>query len=396
MAINLERMCYIDFETDNSDGKGLMYYHKDFRVTSASFVVGDRVMFTTDPQEIKDTLAYFMENAYTIVAYNIAFDCAIIKHVYGYHDVFEKSLDAWRLFNYVNLTAGDKRQGTKRKTSLPAAVEYLFNIQDYKRPYLDKIIEMGLAKTDKEAHANIGRLPEDLLEEYNNLDTTYCKAVLEECLKRLVDWGTDWSFDYGGFVKEVELYSDSYFRGIKIDTELMRSNIAELEKKLAEVSANIQNTPEVRQVEAKLNNKPLTITRATITAWKKTKGLDKSYCLGEPEMQEVMEWYKAKKWVPFNLNSTSHKRILFLDVLDMKVMKLTKGGAKTLPKAAMSKAVLKCYGDMGKLFLTYQNLIKQHEECVKILELSLYDGRLHPTLRSGQTLSGRSSSKATN
>ena len=390
MAINLERLCYIDFETDNSDGKGLMYYHKDFRVTSASFVVGDRVMFTADPQEIKDTLAYFMENDYTIVAYNIAFDCAIIKHVYGYQDVFVKSLDAWRLFGYCCLTAGDKRQGTKRKTSLPAAVEYLFNIQDYKRPYLDKIIEMGLAKTDKEAPANIGRLPEDLLEEYNNLDTTYCKAVLEECLKRLVDWGFDWAFDYDGFVKEVELYSDSYFRGIKIDTELMRSNIAELEKKLAEVSATIRNTPEVQQVEAKLNSKPITITRATITAWKKAKGLDKSYCLGEPEMQEVEQWQRAKKYVPFNMNSTAHKKILFLDVLGMKVMKLTKGG-----QPAVSKAVLKCYGDVGKLFLTYQNLIKQHEECVKILELSLYDGRLHPTLRSGMTITSRSSSKST-
>ena len=152
----------------------------------------------------------------------------------------------------------------------------------------------------------------------------------------------------------------------------------------------IANLEAVKALES-MRNKPAVLTKPAIAAWKKSKGLDKKYLLSEDDAREAEEWNRGRKWVAFNPASNKHKQKLFLDILHMPVVKLTTG---TVPQPQMNKAVMKAYGPVGKLFITLQNLTKQLEELEKIELLSRVDGRVHFPMKSGGTVTSRSSSKA--
>lgn len=379
------KLATIDFESDNSQGMGLLIYHKDFRVTSMSVkILGeDECRWTDNPEQIREWIHGLHADGYVFNVYNAAFDCAILKHLYGIENVFHTAVDTWRLFNYCNQIVNDKHASKKsRSTSLVGAVDFFFKVKDYKAPYLEKIIEMGLARTHKEAHANIASLPSNLLERYNNEDVTWTEKVFVECLRLLKEWGIDSREDHRAYMRETELYSDSFFRGVNVDRGLLAKNIETLGAEIAQIDKKLRERPEIRIVEESLNPIP-TVTKAMRRKFEQSE----EYVLGY-EDQDVANWKRKKDWKTMNWGSTKHKRKLFIDVLGFDIEKLTPTG-----EPCMSKALLGKFGDLGKMLKQLLGKSKEREECERLMVLSSYDGKLHPSLRSGQTVSGRSSSK---
>jgi hypothetical protein len=379
------KLATLDFESDNSQALGLSIYHKDFRVTSMSVnIMGeDECRWTNNPDEIREWIYSLHNDGFIFNVYNAAFDCCILKNLYGIEGVFHTAVDTWRLFNYVCQTVNDKHASKKsRNTSLVGAVSHLFDVEDYKAPYLEKVIEMGLARTHKEAHANIASLPPDLLEKYNNEDVLWTEKVFIECLRLLNSWGIDAKEDHRAYMREAELYSDSFFRGINIDRGLLESNIQQLGGEIAQIDQKLRERPEIRTVEEALNPVPI-VTKAMRRKFEQSE----EFMLGYEDM-DVAQWKRKLDWKPMNWASSKQKRMLFIDVLGFDIDQLTENG-----EPSMSKQVLGKFGDLGKLLKQLLGKQKEKEECERLLVLSSYDGKLHPSLRSGMTVSGRSSSK---
>lgn len=385
----------VDLETDNTEGHGLDYFRQDYRVISASVQVIDDAgesppMFYTDIEVLKNDLNWAADSGYTFLVYNAGFDCGVMKHHLGIRNAFN-AIDVWRLFNYTCLTVTDKfaKAGVeKRDTKLNGAVKYLFGVKDYKAEYLDYFIEKGLAKDHKKAHAMVAQLPPELLEKYNNADTEWTWKVYQECVRRLESWGIDWRLDHWGYIWEAELYSDAFVRGITVDRDALSGSVATLTQEIAAERKILKAAPEVVEAEKRCNQISVKLTKPLIRRWKEAHGLDRSYVIGEAETEAVIEWRRGQLWKPFNFRSSKQKRVLFLDVMGLPVEKLTKSGNPEL-----SKKTLGAYGNIGKQLLSMLLKMKELDECLAILELSEYDGKIHTSLRSGSTVSGRSSSK---
>lgn len=389
--MDIDKLVVIDFETLNDSRKlGLSYYHPDFEVISCSFLVGGKkVFFSDDKKVIKGNLKYFWDNGYTFLGYT-AFEPNIMRHHFKFANIYSRYVDVWRLFNYVCTTATDKyaKKDQRRDTKLPGAVKYLFKVKNYKMPYLQYFIDNKLAKTEKEAHAMVANLPKDLLERYNNEDVLWTWHVFTEAMRLLAEWDIPWEADHEAYLNECQHYGDSYVRGIRVDRELLKKNIEDLTKQLKDCSEAILTNPAIHETEKLVNKgKPVAITKKDVSDWKKQKGLDKTYVLSEDETNEVLDMKQKKKWIPFNLNSGPMKIVLFIEVLKYSIVRLTPKGD---PK--VDKKTLKSYGDLGGLFIKYSKIYKQLEECVKIEILSREDGRLHLNMRSGSTITSRSSS----
>lgn len=390
----MEKFLVVDFESDNSQGNGLDYYRSDFRVVSASIMAVDEEeyppQFYQDVESIKNDLEYAAQNGYTFLVYNAGFDCGVMKHHLKVSNAFN-AIDVWRLFNYVCLTVTDKyaKAGSdKRSTKLNSAVKYLFGVDDYKAEYLDYFVERKLAKDHKEAHAMVGSLPPELLEKYNNADTYWTWEVYKECVKRLAEWKIDWQLDHWAYIFEAELYSDAFNRGMEVDRTALEKSIRTLTRSIREVDEKLRAQPEIIEAEKRINVSEVKLTKPLIASWKKQFGYDKKYILGEEECNAVIAWKKSLLFKPFNFRSSKQKKLLFIDVMGMPIEKLTKAG-----NVELSKKTLGAYGETGKLLLGMLLQMKERDECKSLLELSIYDGKLHPSLRSGSTISGRSSSK---
>jgi hypothetical protein len=390
-----DKFLVVDLETDNTQGHGLSYFRKDYKVISASVQVVDGAgesppIFYTDMEVLKNDLNWASDSDYTFLVYNAGFDCGVMKHHLGIRNAFN-AIDVWRLFNYTCLTVTDKfaKAGDdKRDTKLNGAVKYLFGVKDYKAEFLDYFIEKGLAKNHKDAHAMVAQLPPDLLERYNNADTEWTWKVYKECVRRLESWGIDWRLDHWGYIWEAELYSDAFVRGITIDRDVLSASVATLTKEIKAERKALMDVPEVIEAEKRCNQINVKLTKPLIRKWKDAHGLDKSYVIGEAETEAVIEWRRKQLWKPFNFRSGKQKQVLFLEVMALPIEKLTKKG-----NPEISKKTLGAYGKTGKQLLSMLLKMKELDECLALLELSEYDGKLHASLRSGSTVSGRSSSK---
>jgi DNA polymerase I-like protein with 3'-5' exonuclease and polymerase domains len=390
--MELDRYCVVDFETvQDKRNLGLSVYHRDFRVSSAAFrTFGGKEHFTRDYADIKNCLEYFATHGYAFVVYNMGFDCNIMRHVYGIADAFEISVDAWRLFSYCNMLVNNKYAKNKkeRDTSLSGAVKYLFKVDDYKAEHLQYFIDQGLAKNMKEAHAMVGSLPEEKLKVYNIADVYWTEKVYLECLRRLNEWEIQWEYDYKAYAHEASLYAKSFCAGITVDLEQLKASIAQLTEEISVAEVEVRNDPKIIEAELLLNKPKGKLTKPLVRKWKKAMGYELSYILSEAEGEAVLEWKRQLDWTPFNFRSSKQKTFLFIDLLGLPIERLTKGG-----KPEISKKTLHAYGPLGTKLLKLLLKMKELDECQRIYDLSKDDGFLHPMLRSGTTVSGRSSSK---
>ena len=369
------------------ESNGLIITSNTFHIISIALTYEDYTdAFYKDVDEAFDIVKKFLDDPKNkLLVYNISFEGPILLK-YGVIKDFSQLIDVWRLSNYVNNVTEN------RKTSLNASVELLLGVPDFKKPFFEKMIELGYAKDDREAHARIALLPDDLLKEYNCLDTKYTLMLYHKCIELLTSWGYLGTArkDYVNYSNEAFLYAKSYLRGIFIDRGLAKSNIDKLKEEISALNEVIKVHPDVLRYEQILN-KDISISDSDARKVLKAKGekvvVKKgtgASLLTEEEKEEVIK----SKWQYFNPNSSKQKTELFIDMLKMPVLNVTESGAPSV-----TKNVLRDYGELGGLLNKVLGKEKEMTEIEKVLELSEEDGRLHITLRSGSTISGRSSSK---
>lgn len=391
-----DKLVVLDMETLNDSRRlGLQIWHPEFRVTSCAFYLpaDDKKFFTTDFDEMKGTIAWLDQEGYTFIVYNAAFDSTILRHIFGVDEAFKRVIDCWRLVSYVDMRVDDKQSKKKtRDTSLPGAVKHFLGIDNFKLPYLNYFIERGMVKSrkpkqqQKEAHALVGSLPPELLEEYNMLDVMYTWELYKLCTAKLTEWDIDWTIDYKGYIHEASLYSESFIRGIRVDRGVLATSIETLQKEIADIDAELRKDTAVAKAEELINPPRSRVTPPMRKAHAKEHP-DAWFLGSEPSEEEILEWARQKKWVRMNWGSSKHKIVLFCDVMECPIVKLTPGG-----KPEWSKKTIGTTGDFGKLLLKLLKKTKELEECMRIWKLSETDGRLHPMLRSSSTVSGRSTS----
>lgn len=395
--MNASNIVTVDFETDNSKGLGLQIWHPDFKVTSAAFLVADdndSTFFSTDVYEIGKTLRFFYQNNYEFLVYNAGFDCAIMEHIFKLPEAFHRSIDAWRLAGYCNMTVDDKHAMKKgRNTSLVGSVKYFFDEESYKKPFEDVIISMGLAKTHKQAHANIAALPPELLKEYNIADVVQTWRIYKHCINLLEnEWGVPWRHDHDLYMNEAYLYARSSFRGIQIDQALLKESLRDLEEEIATIDGELRSSEYVKEAERRLTKKRDKVSHPMRK--KHRKAHEELYFMAEPSDEEVLEWFNSQLTHVFSWHSSKDKIMLFIDILGLPVIKLTNGGKKGKPQPKVSKDTLREYGEIGKKLLLLLKRMKEHKELSTLQYLSSFDGLFHPMLRSSTTVSSRSSSSS--
>jgi len=372
----------IDAETN-----GLNIASNTFQILSTAFYYEDgREVFTKDFNEACELIKAHLEvSGNKLLVYNLSFEGSIFLK-YGLVRDFSQIVDVWRLVNYVNNDSED------RKTSLNASVQKFLGIDDFKEPFFKKMIELGFAKDNKDAHRKIAMLPDDLLKEYNILDVVYTMRLYHYCIDKLKAWGyLDYARDdYKLYSVESLLYSKSYLRGIEIDRALCFSNLTELNLERDALITEVYEHEDILAYE-KVINRDVCLTDADARKWLKANGIVAPIKKGTgvallPE--EVAEDLLEAKKSRFNLRSSKQLREFFIETLKFPILKLTDGG-----DASMDKHVLKEYGELGARIARISDLTKEVEEIQKLLFLSREDNMLHPTLRSGSTLTGRTSSK---
>lgn len=373
----------IDFETN-----GLNIASKTFKILSTAFYYENGNTYFTESFEDACTVikTILSDPKNKILVYNISFEGPILLK-FGLVKDFNQLVDVWRLSNYVNNTTKD------RKTSLNASVSLFFKVADYKKPFFDKMIELGLAKTDKEAHTKIAMLPKEDLEAYNIADVKWTYELYKYAVDKLKEWDylTYCREDYKNYSAESLMYAKAYLRGVKIDRELALKNVEELDSVNKKLTDEVLTDEKVLEFEKRMNA-DIEITPNDIRKfYKEVKGEKVSVKKDEISKmitEELTSWVLEKKWKRFNFNSSKQKIEFFIEFLGNDVASTTPKGA---PK--VSKNVIKEYGGIGITIAKINDTEKQVKELQKLIDLSIEDGLLHPTLRSGSTISGRSSSK---
>jgi len=367
----MEKLLVLDYESHFD--WGLEIWHPEFRLISADFLYinGERTAtkFTSDLSLMKQYIQFCMDNGYKILVYNASYEFAVTLKMFGI-DISSSMIDVMRLHYIV----------TKSNVlSLSGAVEEYFNIPDYKDKYHQYLINNGIAKNKKEAKGKVGELPLDLLAEYNRADTEYTLKVYYHCVAELAKIGFNWHNDMFLYTRDVRRNCISWLKGIQFNREEAAVNLQKLkEEHQATLNTFFENYKE------ELIQTELLMAQAFIESdylARKTKAKNPEKIQKKELNEDIIKKFK------FNLNSTSHLAVLFVDILHITPKILTKGGAPSFSIDFISQ-----WGDGGKILGKAASYKKPINELTSLLEHSSVDGRVHLFIRPGGTITGRGSS----
>ena len=185
------------------------------------------------------------------------------------------------------------------------------------------------------------------------------------------------------------MYAKSYLTGICVNQKQAQKDLESMDIRIKEIDKLVENHEHVIKFE-ELLNKDFTIKDSSVRKLFKERGISQTIKKGtgaslisEDDKKLIFE----RERIRFNAGSTKNLRELFIDMLGMPVLSVTDSG---LPQ--VSRKNLKEYGELGLLLAERSQLMKDEKEVEKLLDGSKEDGRIHPFLRSGSTISGRTSS----
>lgn len=378
----MESLVCLDYETN-----GLDFFREDFRVLSAAFTrrLPDGTLSSDYIEGETAIREYLLALGDTpIVVHNLSFEYGVTK--YRFPEVkLNFVLDTMRLVQvYDNggqetevkteRTIQEIAAGTVKMTKtvglgLGNSIKRLLPTQyhNHKEPYYDYIRKTFNVKKGKEGEY-IKDLPSEMLRNYNVADTETTLILCENLLARFKASNYDYRLDHSLYLASAKLMADSKGRGIKVDREALRANIARSTADIEAIDAafRAQFAEQIRAVEE--DN-----LRALVLSKKTEKG-------------QGSAWGRALDTgsYRFKLRSGKQKTALFVDKLGMKPQHLTKGG-----QPAFGKAFLKQWGEGGRLLERLGTVSIELAQMENLLALSSYDGRWHCDLRAASTRTGR-------
>lgn len=391
-----------DFEST-----GLNYWEPDFRVLSCAFAwQGDdgriKTRYLTDEDEVRAQIVFAQEAGAKLVAHNGAFELGVCLFRLGFGSI--EILDTMRLVQVYDNGGKDVKSAgpmsledelamlegrnptTKSGLGLESAVTRLLpsDFHNHKQPYYQWLRDNAGVKKGQEG-ANLGKLPEDMLEAYNTMDAVLTLMLYNATTEKFAAEGYDWTYDHRLHMAACRRIVEAKARGLLVDRETLKVNrdVVDEECGLIDMKFMEAHLPHIEEIE-----------KSRHEAW-----------LNAPKTERGKAQRAAKPFpedLRFNPRSTNQLAELFIDQLKFEPKFYTKESkaskksreanpdrAPFQPKPSMRAAHLPSYGEGGEMLSTYKKRLLVLKQQEKLLELSAKDGRWHLDLRPCGTKTGR-------
>ena len=342
-------ICALDYETT-----GLKYWEPDFRVLSAAFVLlnGDKV-YLEGEEEVKAHVLALIESGYSFVVQNASFEWGVTFYRYGVDlPIHADTMRMAQNYGPPTVQRGKKKAPTFR---LVALVEEYLGVENFKEKYHNIIKELGFS----DPGANLDKLPPEEFKAYNIADADYTLQVYNYILRYFNKIDHNWHIDHGLYMVKVKRLAKLKARGLKVDRELLASNIKKVEEEIESIDQMFVSRFPEECTEI--------LEEIICKKWKSEKGRE------------------AKRGTfKFNCGSSSQLARLFRDKLKRPIKFYTPGGSPSFKKGH-----LHTYGEDGLLLKDRGSLIVNLSQMLALYSLSEADGRWHPEYQVVRTATGR-------
>lgn len=261
------------------------------------------------------------------IAHNMFFDVSFIKMRYGVNLNINKDTMIYAYCLYTNRVYYNKGIGLKNLArDMTPYGDYEEELEIYKKEY---------CKTNKikKADFSYSMIDDSVLSSYAHMDgisTIYLYNIFEKAKLKSIKDGWDKLEDLLSLKHKVTyLYIDAKVNGFKVDRDMINKLSKEWGDKRDVIFSDIKKMKELKESERVIKR------NALIKMQEKRKS--------KAPLSRCRKVWKDNN---FNFNSNSHLKILFYEVLNLKVIKKTDKG-----EPSTDEEVITYYGDKGHPFM---------------------------------------------
>lgn len=387
----------VELQPDGSTRASTEYYRENFRVLSCAFterVNGEVCSWYVDGEDtVREELTRLGNRP--LIAHNIQFEMGVCKCRFPTLSL-NFYCDTMRLVqNYDNGGADDdferivldpedfdedelaEEANIKYKPlqgfGLVVSCKRILGLDDHKKEAHDWIYANVPEARKGKAGQYLDRLPRDILERYNVLDTERTLALYEHITESFARSDFDWGFDHGLYLSTVVYVVDAKIRGVLVERDRLLLYGEQVVKEMEAIAAAFQQryAAEIAKVERTKLLEEIR-TRKTLRGRKKY-------------IQRVRNKEKAyHEDIAFNVGSNDQLAMLFVNVLNMVPKFFTATG-----KPSFKSTMLSQWGDGGEMLGKRRKRLLVLKQVCNLLKVSEYDARYHIDLKCAGTSTGR-------
>lgn len=227
---------------------------------------------------------------------------------------------------------------------------------NHKRPYMEWIRANIPGVKKKQEGAYLSKLPADMLQRYNELDTEITYEVYRVMCAKFADLGFDWRLDHRLYISCCMNVAFAQNDGLLVDRPTLKANIATVQGEIDGIKdVFITKFAEpIGQVQFILKEK----VRSSLKSEKGRAAVDT-----DPK--------KIAKW-QFKVSSTAHLKYLFVDVLGMTYTFVTPKGGPSFKAAFLNQ-----WGEGGVMLEKRGKRQLVLNQMIALHNMSEEDGRWH-------------------
>ena len=377
----------IDYETALVDGTpSIEFYREDFRVISCAAAWYDesgqiKSTYKEGEESIRKLLASIQKDNIPVIVHNYSFEYGVTKYRFDIPlnwladtmrlvQLFDNGGKAKNEDSLFDIEENDDDSTYTTGLGLQASASRILSAEfhNHKAPYYKYLVEHCEVKKGKEG-ANLHLLPPDMLRAYNVADAEITLRIYNTIEVAFAKEGFDWKKDHALYLSTSTLVSNAQGRGLLVDLNMLRHNLQALRQDIQAIDEFFftKFSKEIAILEDRY-------LEEAVATRKTEKGRDRARAnlLANPEL------YK------FNLNSTTQKKNLFVDLLQIKPIYFTKKGAP-----AFGRVFLRQWGEGGECLAKRGTLLIAERQMTSLLELAENDSKWHLSLKAAGARTGR-------
>lgn len=389
----------VELLPDGSTRASTEFYRENFRVLSCGFTErreGNVVSWYVEGEAAIEAELEKLQGR-PLVAHNVQFEMGVVKCRFpSLYDKLHWYCDTMRLVQNYDNGGGDdaferiildpedfdedelaEEANIKFKPlqgfGLVVSCKRILGLEDHKKEAHDWIYANVPEAKKGKAGQYLDRLPKDILERYNVLDTERTLALYEFITEVFQRIDFDWRFDHGLYLSTVHYISAAKIRGILVERDRLMVAGQKVVEEMDEINRHFHKrfAAEILKVER-------TKLLEEIRTRKSLKGR-KNY------VKRVRAKEKAyHKDIAFNVGSNKQLAMLFVDVLGMTPRFFTASGQPSFRSVMLSQ-----WGSGGELLGKRRKRLLVLKQICNMLKVSEVTGRWHVDLKAAGTSTGR-------
>lgn len=227
---------------------------------------------------------------------------------------------------------------------------------NHKRPYMEWIRANIPGVKKKQEGAHLSKLPTNMLQRYNELDTEITYEVYRVMCAKFADLGFDWWLDHRLYISCCMNVAFAQNDGLLVDRSTLADNIKVVEAEISQIRSSFceKYAPEIAVVEE--INKQILRNKLKTEKGKLSVGVDPK---------------KEKHW-RFKISSTKQLKTLFVDVLGMTYTFVTPKGGPSFKSAFLNQ-----WGEGGVMLEKRGKRQLVLNQMIALHNMSEQDGKWH-------------------